>query len=57
MSESSTEDLLDKLQDYQHSYHELPLSSSVVDSSEFVDSFAEGLLADVFVGSTMKLPW
>lgn len=56
MSESSTEDLLD-LQDYQHSYHELPLSSSVADSSEFVDSFAEGLLADVFVGSTMKLPW
>jgi len=56
VSESSTEDLLDKLQDYQHSCHELPLSSSVEDSSEFVDSFAEGLLAEVFVGSTMKLP-
>lgn len=49
-------DSLDKLQDYQHLWHELPLSSSVVDSLEFVDSFAEGLSAAVFVGSMVELP-
>lgn len=56
MSESSTEDLLDKLRDYQYSYHELPPSSSAEGSLEFVDSFAEGLLAEMFVGSRVELP-
>lgn len=49
-------DLLDKLQDCQHSEHELPLSSSVEGSLEFVDSFAEGWLAAEFVGSVVELP-
>lgn len=48
-------DWLDKLQDYQHSWHELHLSS-FADSLEFVDSFAEGLLAAEFVGSMVELP-
>lgn len=48
-------DWLDKLQDYQHSWHELHLSS-FVDSSEFVDSFAEGWLAAAFVGSMVVRP-
>lgn len=56
MSESSAEDLLDKLQDYQYSCHELPPSSSAEGLLEFVDSFAEGLLAEVFVGSRVELP-
>lgn len=39
------------LRDYQHSWHGVPLSSSVAGSLEFVDSFAAGLLAAVgFVG-------
>lgn len=48
-------DWLDKLQDYQHSWHELHLSS-FVDSSEFVDSFAEGWLAAALVGSLVECP-
>lgn len=46
------------VQDYQHSWDGLPLSSTVVGSSEFVGSFAVGSLVAVgFVDSEVELPW